>query len=118
MLAKITPMHDVTGKSPMDEKTNALRTRFDAFSRRLHDKIHEFKTTGRLGAESEETENIRKRHVAMQTKLDGAIRAGAVADIIRLEFERDLDGLLGEFLRLEKEFDAAAIGESKSKTLI
>ena len=99
----------------MDERIDTLRARLDAFSRRLDAKVHDFKTTGRLIAESEETENIRKRHEAMKIELDRAIHAGAVPDILRLEFERDLDGLLGEFLRLEKEFDATAIEDAKSK---
>jgi hypothetical protein len=98
----------------MDEKTDALKARFDAFSRLLDARMHAFKTTGRLASEGKATESLRKRQEAMKIKLDRAIRAGAVSDILKLEFDRNLDALLGEFSRLEKEFDAAAATDAKS----
>jgi hypothetical protein len=88
------------------DKTDALKERFDAFSRHLAAKIREFQTTGELSAESE-AERIRKSHEAMTAKLDSAIGAGEIPDILRLEFERDFDGLLHDFRRVEREFHAA-----------
>ena len=41
---------------------------------------------------------------------------GNVSDILRLEFERDLNALLDDFSRMEKEFDAAAMKESRAKS--
>src|SRR5215467_3236154 len=92
----------------MSKEVDTLRARLDAFSRQLDTKIREFKATGEL--QSEETIKIlRKRQEALKTKLDRAIRAGAVSDILKVEFERDFEGLLDEFRRKEKEFDAATV---------
>jgi len=92
----------------MSEEVDTLRARLDAFSRRLDAKIREFKATGEL--ESNETiEILRKRQLALKEKLDRAIRAGAVSDMLKLERKRDFEGLLGELRRMEKEFDAATV---------
>jgi len=88
----------------MSEEGDALRARFDAFSRRLDAKTREFKATGELESE-DAIESLRKRRNAMKAKLDRAIRAGAVSDLLKLELERDFEGLLGEFSRMEKAFD-------------
>src|SRR5262249_50657658 len=64
--------------------------------------------TGEL--ESKETiEILRKRQEALKTKLDRAIRAGAVSDMLKLERKRDFEGLLDELRRMEKEFNAATV---------
>jgi hypothetical protein len=99
----------------MSKAIDTLRARLDAFSRQLDTKIRAFKATGEL--ESEETiEILRKRQEALKTKLDRAIRAGAVSDILKVEFERDFEGLLDEFRRKEKEFDAATVtGAAKQR---
>jgi hypothetical protein len=99
----------------MSEEVERLRARLDAFSRRLDAKIFEFKATGVLKSE-EMIEILRKRQEAMKTKLDRAIRAGAVSDILKLELARDFEGLLGGLSRIEKEFDAATvIGATKQR---
>jgi hypothetical protein len=97
----------------MDEKTATLRARLDDFSRRLDAKTREFKATGEL---TERQASVRKRSEAMKAELDRAIQAGSVSDILRLEFERDLNALLDDFSRMEKVFDAAAMKESKAKS--
>jgi hypothetical protein len=48
--------------------------------------------------------------------MDRAIQADNVSDILRLKFERDLNALLDDFSRMEKEFDAAAMKESRAKS--
>src|SRR5262249_36253700 len=67
--------------------------------------------------ESKETiEVLRKRQEALKTKLDRAIRAGAVSDMLKLERKRDFEGLLDELRRMEKEFNAAtATGATKQR---
>ena len=97
------------GESLMDEKTATLRARLDDFSRRLDASTREFETTGEL---TERQASVRKRSEAIKAELDRAIQAGNVSDILRLEFERDLNALLDDFSRMEKEFDAAAMKES------
>lgn len=94
----------------MDEETNVLKTKFDDFSSRLDAKTHEFKATGELQNEHM-IASLRKRQRAMKAKLDDAIRSGIVTKVLKLEVERDFESLLGEFSRIEKEFDAAAIRE-------
>jgi hypothetical protein len=99
----------------MSKAVDTLRARLDTFSRQLDAKMREFKATGEL--ESEKTiEILRKRQEALKTKLDRAIRAGAVSDMLKLEFERDFGGLLDELRRKEKEFDAATVtGATKQR---
>ncbi len=99
----------------MSKEVDTLRARLDAFSRQLDAKIREFKATGEL--ESKETiEVLRKRQEALKTKLDRAIRAGAVSDMLKLERKRDFEGLLDEFRRMEKEFNAATVtGATKQR---
>jgi uncharacterized protein YdcH (DUF465 family) len=99
----------------MSKEVDTLRERLDAFSRQLDVKIREFKATGEL--ESKETiEVLRKRQKALKTKLDRAIRAGAVSDMLKLERKRDFEGLLDELRRMEKEFNAAtATGATKQR---
>lgn len=96
----------------MSEEADALRARFDAFSHRLDTKTREFKAMGRLERE-DAIESLRNRHQAMKTKLDRAIRTGAVSDLLKWEFERNFEGLLSDFSRLEKEFDATGMGDAK-----
>ena len=60
----------------MDQTIDALRTSFDAFSRRLEAKLKNFKATGQLTDESEIAKNLRKRYEETKTKLDLAVRAG------------------------------------------
>jgi hypothetical protein len=92
----------------MSKAVDTLRARLDAFSCQLDAKMREFKATGEL--ESEKTiEILRKRQEALKTKLDRAIRAGAVSEMLKLEFERDFGGLLDELRRKEKEFDAGTV---------
>ena len=97
----------------MDDKTAALRARLDDFSRRLDASTSEFETTGEL---TERQSSVRKRSEAIKAELDRAIQAGTVSDILRLEFERDLNALLDDFSRMEKKFDAAAVKESRAKS--
>ena len=99
----------------MSKAIDTLRARLDAFSCQLDTKIREFKAMGEL--QSEETiEILRKRQEALKTKLDRAIRAGAVSDILKVEFERDFEGLLDELRRMEKEFNAATVtGATKQR---
>jgi len=99
----------------MSKAVDTSRARLDTFSRQLDVKMREFKATGEL--ESEKTiEILRKRQEALKTKLDRAIRAGAVSDMLKLEFERDFGGLLDELRRNEKEFDAATVtGATKQR---
>ena len=92
----------------MDEEVDALKAKLDAFSRRLDARSREFKTTGKLKNE-EAMGSLRKRHETLNLKLDRAIRAGVVSDILKLEIERDFASLLDDIGRREKEFDAAAI---------
>lgn len=93
----------------MDEKTESLRARLDAFSRRLDEKTHAFKTTGEL---IDKQTSVRKRSEHIKAKLDRAIHAGDVPEVLRLELEQDFHGLLSDFSRIEKEFDAAAMKKS------
>src|SRR5262245_15354209 len=99
----------------MSKEVDTLRAGLDAFSRQLDAKIREFKATGEL--ESKETiEILRKRQEALKTKLDRAIRAGAVSDMLKLERKRDFEGLLDELRRMEKEFNAATVtGATKQR---
>lgn len=101
------------GESLMDEKTATLRARLDDFSRRLDASTREFETTGEL---TERQASVRKRSEAIKAELDRAIQSGNVSDILRLEFERDLNALLDDFSRMEKEFDAAAMKKSRAKS--
>ena len=97
----------------MDEMTATFRARLDDFSRRLDASISEFETTGEL---TERQASVRKRSEAIKAELDRAIQAGTVSDILRLEFERDLNALLDDFSLMEKEFDAAAMKELRAKS--
>jgi hypothetical protein len=97
----------------MDETIDALKMSFDAFSRRLEAKLKNFKATGQLTDESEIAENLRKRYEATKTKLDLAIRAGDLPGIMKLEFDRALEALRVDLLRLERQFDTAAAKEAK-----
>ena len=97
----------------MSEEADALRARLDAFSHRLDAKTCEFKATGKLGRE-DAIESLRNRHQAMKTKWDRAIRSGSVSDLLKLEFERNFEGLVDEFSRMEKEFDAAGMRDAKA----
>ena len=97
----------------MDEEADALKAKLDAFSRRLDDRIHEFRTTGEIKKE-EAMRSLRKRHETMKVRLDRAIRAGVVSDILKLEIERDFASLLDDIGLLENEFDAAAIRDAQA----
>jgi len=97
----------------MDEEVDALKAKLDAFSRRLDARSREFKTTGELKNE-EAMGSLRKRHETLNLKLDRAIRAGVVSDILKLEIERDFASLLDDIGRREKEFDAAAIKDAQA----
>jgi hypothetical protein len=97
----------------MDETIDALRTSFDAFSRRLEAKLKNFKATGQLTDESEIAKNLKKRYEETKTKLDLAVRAGDLPGIMKLELDRALEGLRVDLLRLERRFDTAAEKDAK-----
>src|SRR4051812_26943936 len=100
----------------MGETIDDLRMSFDAFSRRLEAKLKNFKATGQLTDESEIVEDLRKRYEETRTKLDLAIRAGDLPGIIKLELDRTLEGLRVDLLRLERQFDTAAVKDAKERS--
>jgi len=53
-------------------------------------------------------ENLSNRRDAIKMDLDRAIRTGALADILKLDIERNLNGLIGDLARMEQEFAASA----------
>ncbi len=70
----------------------------DAFSRRLGVRTREFNNGGEFStARDAYLEQRRKRHAALEAKLESAIRRGAVWASIRLELERDFDTLCDNF---------------------
>ena len=96
----------------MGEKTDELKARFEDFSSRLDVKTREFKATGQLAADRGSIESLQKRHDAIRMDLDHAIRAGAWPDAVRLDLERNLNGLVSELARIEKEFAASAVKDA------
>ena len=90
-----------------DEDHDELRSKLDAFSRRLDARAREFKERGEFSDIHEPfLESIRKRQASIKKKLDSAIQHGAKRDLIKYEAERDFNGLIEEVLRWEKQLDA------------
>lgn len=94
----------------------ALRSKLDAFSRRLEARIREFKDRGEFSdTHSAFTEGIRKRHDTIKAKLDSAVDRGATWDLIKYEFERDFNALSEEFTQWERHLDATAMRGEATK---
>ena len=92
----------------MGEKADELKSRFEDFSKRLDFKIREFKATGQLAVDRGSIESLRKCHDAIKMDLDRAVRAGAWSNVVKLDLERNLNGLVSDLARIEKEFAASA----------
>jgi hypothetical protein len=97
----------------MAEKADELKSRFEDFSTRLDARIREFKATGQLVVERGSIESLQKRRDAIRMDLDDAIRAGAWSDVVKLDLERNFNGLVSEFARMEKEFATSAAKDAK-----
>jgi hypothetical protein len=58
-------------------------------------------------------ESLSNRRDAIKLDLDRAIRTGAWSDILKLDIERNLNALIGDFARMEQEFAASATKDAK-----
>ena len=93
-----------------DEDHDELRSKLDAFSRRLDARAREFKERGEFSDIHEPfLESIRERQASIKKKLDSAIQHSAKRDLIKYEAERDFNGLIEEFLQWEKQLDAESM---------
>jgi hypothetical protein len=89
--------------------SEALRSRFDAFSRRLDARIKEFRERGELSTDQTAASGrLRERGEAIGKKLKVAIEKKDEADILKYEFERDLNNLAQDFEDFLRQIDAAA----------
>jgi hypothetical protein len=97
--------------NPMShEDRDPLRDKFDAFSRRLDARVREFEERGEFSdMQGAFLESIRKRQASIKEKLDSALGSGATRDLIKYEAERDVNGLIEEFVKWEKQLDAEAM---------
>jgi hypothetical protein len=92
------------------EDRDPLRDKFDAFSRRLDARVREFEERGEFSdMQGAFPESIRKRQASIKEKLDSALGSGATRDLIKYEAERDVNGLIEEFVKWEKQLDAEAM---------
>jgi hypothetical protein len=93
-----------------DEDHDELRSKLEAFSRRLDARAREFKERGEFSDIHEPfLESIRERQASIKKKLDSAIQHSAKRDLIKYEAERDFNGLIEEFLQWEKQLDAESM---------
>ncbi len=92
-----------------NKEPDALRKKFNAFSRRLDAKIKAFKERGALSAGHEATSaRLCKRTASIEKKLRAAIDKSRELDILKYEFERDLNNLAEDFEQFVRRIDVEA----------
>ncbi len=99
------------------DASEALRSKLDEFSRRLDAKIKEFHERGELSLDqSTISSRLQERRASTQRKLDVAIEKEREADILKYEFERDLNDLAADFETFLRQIDVAADAASPGRS--
>ena len=93
-----------------------LRRKFDAFSQTLDERIKAFRERGELSVDQAATSTrLRDRRSSIEKKLQAAIDKRREADILKYEFERDLNDFVKNVDGFIRQLDVTA--DSLSKTI-
>jgi len=89
---------------------DALRTKLDAFSRRLAAAVEEFKGRGEFSARHEAmSDSLRKRGASIRQKLQSAIDRREEWNVLKYDIERDYADLAVDFEQFVRELDVDAL---------
>lgn len=84
-----------------------LRQELAQFSRRLDSRVREFQKDGEFSdVHGRLLDKLRDRQRRVEEKLKTAEQNGSTSDVLRIELERDFQGLSDELLLFEERLDA------------
>jgi hypothetical protein len=94
----------------IEREADALRAKFENFSRRLRARTTDFQQPGEFSdIHRSLLHRIQQRHDRLAAKLAEAEKSGDKSALVKAEFARDFDGLFDEFLVLEERLDTEAM---------
>jgi hypothetical protein len=100
------------------EERDALLRKLDSLERQIGAKMREFETHGEFAdLRAAFVVDLKARQAAIRSRIDAALKKGLSWKLLKIEFERDFDGLFGELLRWEKRLDAATMARKPVERL-
>jgi hypothetical protein len=95
-----------------------LKQKLDSLSRRIEKRVHELQQQGEFSDIAEPgLADIRSRAATIKERLDAAMSKDDTWDIVKYEFERDLNSLGETFATFEESLDVRAMKQKDRSAL-